>query len=124
MTPNEPAEGQKYPVHVVSEFSNVDQELIHVTKDKLKLCLIEHVDRVERTNEWVAPASLLITIVATLTAATFHTALDLSAEVWTAIFVVGALGCACWLLKTLLKFRRSLTVDELVDKIMKGDKSA
>ncbi|HEX7516516.1 MAG TPA: hypothetical protein VF345_04440 [Chthoniobacterales bacterium] len=77
--------------------SNVKQEVIIVTSDRLELCLRKHLDSVAAKGAWITPASLFITFVATLCASTFHNAFGLSAAVWEAMFILLSLASAIWL---------------------------
>ena len=45
---------------------NITTNIIHVTEDKLKLCIIEYQNKIEKKWNWIAPFGIFITIVLTL----------------------------------------------------------
>ena len=99
---------------------NVRQELVITTVDKLKLCLIEHKQHLRARREWLAPAGLLISLLTTLVAATFHDALGLPMATWTAIYILAAAGsgiATMVLLWRALASMRKSGLDQLIDKI-------
>lgn len=97
--------------------NNTSQEVITITADKLKLALMGHLDNVSKKNEWHMPLSLLIGVVLVFCSAEFKSAFGLSADSWAAIFVIFGAGCACWLLLSLIRIRRSSTLEELIQII-------
>jgi len=58
---------------IVSSVSlNVSQNLIITTEDKVRLCLSEHLDRMQKRRGWIAPLGILVTILLTLITSTFR----------------------------------------------------
>lgn len=47
-----------------SVHSNLDQEIIQITEDRLRLVLKDHLELVEEKKAWHAPLGVLIAIVA------------------------------------------------------------
>lgn len=99
--------------------SNLKQEVIIVTSDRLELCLRNHLDSVAAKAAWITPASLLITFVATLCASTFHDVFNLKAAVWEAIFVLLSLVSAIWLVYVVWRARNTRTSLEALIKEVK-----
>lgn len=80
-----------------TEFAvNVRQKIIVVTEDKAYLCLQRHVERMGRKQEWIAPAGLALSLLATLVAATFQN-FFLPAATWQALFILAFFGSLVWL---------------------------
>jgi hypothetical protein len=84
--------------------SNVAQEFIVTTRDKLELCLNHHKEKVEARQQWPVPFGIFITVLLTLLTADFkEKALGIPKDIWFTIFLmVGALS-AVWLVYSLLK---------------------
>lgn len=101
---------------------NVKQSVIVTTEDKIRLSLDSYLRSSQRHTDWVAPLSLLITIIATLVTATFND-LGLSSATWKAIFVIAGIGSAIWLIKALLALRNMTTIEELIDEIKTGNRN-
>jgi len=101
---------------------NVSSGMFLTTEDKVKLCLEEHVKYLEKRREWLTPFGLLLTLLAALLTASFKD-IGLSASVWQALFILGAIGSGIWLLKSLLQLPKAKTVEDVVRE-MKGRKTA
>lgn len=95
--------------------TNITQEIMVITADKVRLCLLDALDRVDRRKAWVAPAGILATLVVVFPTTTFQDFLGLSKDFWKATFFLWALSTFIWLVRCLLRVRGSLTTDEIVD---------
>lgn len=82
-------------------YTNVNQELILITKDKLKLVLIDTRASIKARWDWVTPISLLISFVTTLCTADFKETWKIPATTWQAIFLILSVFFAVWFLKSL-----------------------
>lgn len=105
--------------------TNVKQELVVTTIDKLKLCLLEHKANLRSRREWVAPAGLLATLVTTQIATDFKAALGVEPATWEAIFLISSVLAAILLIFLLYRSYRAYStggIDSLVDII--ADKSS
>ena len=98
-------------------YSNLGQEIILTTEDKMRLCLIEHLSRTERRNAWITPLGVLLTIVVVFPTTTFRDFMLIEAETWKAMFMIAGILCAIWLIKSLLNARVSTSVDDVVADI-------
>jgi hypothetical protein len=98
-------------------YSNLGQEIIITTEDKIRLCLIEHLSRMEKRNAWIAPLGILLTIIIVLPTTTFREFLFLSADTWKAIFVMGGLIAVAWLIRTLWEAKASSSLTDVVRNI-------
>ncbi|MFI2819284.1 hypothetical protein [Vreelandella piezotolerans] len=104
-------------VEVHEVHSNLTAEVIEITSEKLELILREHLDCLAKENEWHAPLGILVTIILVILTTSFKQAFGLSADTWSAIFVICAALSAFWLLKAIRVRRKSLSVNELLNKV-------
>ena len=107
-------------VEVTNVHSNLSQEIIKITTDKLKLVLKDYLHLMERKKEWMTPLGIVITLVVVLTTTTFKEAY-FSADTWKAIFVITLILSSVWLLKSLWYAFKSPSVEEIVERIKKGE---
>ena len=85
-----------------SYYTNVRQDFIMTTEDKIRLCLIKYQNILKLKNDWIAPAGLLIALIVTLVVASdFKEFLNISPEGWRAIFIVGMIASFLILLRSL-----------------------
>ncbi len=99
---------------------NVEQDLILVTEDKLKICLQSHVNTLGQQAAWLVPFGIFLTIASTLYTSTFKDLAHLKADQVQTIYFVGAvvtIAWTCWKLPA--AFRRT-TVNKLILQIKEG----
>ena len=96
--------------------TNVSQELIQVTEDKLQLILVQHSFSLTKREAWIPPLSLLIPILTTLMTARFENYI-FTAVLWQAIYIVASIISGLWLLKVLIYRPGKKTVGEIVNEI-------
>ncbi|NGZ68862.1 hypothetical protein G6Z92_18230 [Vibrio aestuarianus subsp. cardii] len=107
-------------VNISKTHTNIDQQLIQITEDRLKLILIEHTNYLNKKSEWVAPASILLTILVVFATTDFKQAI-FSADTWHAIFFIcGALSLG-WLCKALYQLKVSKSVEDIIKRIKDED---
>ena len=92
---------------------NVGQNTIVITEDKVKLCLLEHLGRLEARREWMTPAGVLLTLVLTFATTSFKDFL-LVAATWQAVFVIASALTTGWLLFALRRAWNAPSVDDVV----------
>ncbi len=97
-------------------YTNVQSPLLFTTEDKVRLCLIDHLSRMEKRRGWIAPLGVLLAILVIFPTTTFKTWL-LSASTWQAIFILTALATGAWLLWALREARDSSSIDAVVEKL-------
>ena len=109
-------------VQVNAVHVNVAQEYIMITEDKATLCLHEWQHKIETRNEWIAPLSLLCSLVLTTVTATFKDSFGLSKDTWNAIFVIGILLSALWLLRALVNLAKSpkIAPADIINQLKSG----
>ncbi len=74
---------------------NLAQEVIITNEDKLRLCILKHIDSLTVRASWVAPVSLFVTFATVLTTAKFRLFV-LPAATWRAVFVLGTVLTFLW----------------------------
>lgn len=98
---------------------NITQEYILTTEDKLKLCLKERLQRLEKRKDWIAPMALIITVLLTLVTCDFKERW-LSAATWQAIFIVSLVVIAVWFISCLRFATKAPTLESVVREIKEG----
>jgi phosphoglycerol transferase MdoB-like AlkP superfamily enzyme len=95
---------------------NLSQSVIVTTEDKLRLKLQAHLSTAEKTKDWIAPFSLLVSLSLALLSADFKDFL-FSAATWKALFIIAAVLSLGWLATTLRQAFRSHSIDSLIEEI-------
>lgn len=119
--PVEPGESGQVPV--TRNWVNVEQEVLHVTVDRLKLCLSRWMAQIRKSRDWVAPLGIALTILGTLAGSTFRDNW-LTADQWQTLFVLALLGACVWLaVASINAFRGRVTIETIVEELTKGTAS-
>ena len=87
---------------------NVGQEVIMVTEDKLRLCLMAHSHALAVRVNWVAPVSLLVTILLVFASTDFRQFI-FAPDTWRAVFAICGTGAAVWATVAIVKAGRVRT---------------
>ncbi len=101
-------------------YKNLTQDILVITVDKAKLCLIEHQSILKSQRNWVAPLGIFLTLVASLVAADFKNFIGIPYAFWQAIFVLLSIASGVWLIVTLIcafQNRGKGGIEELVRKL-------
>lgn len=106
-------------VPVTDIYNNVDQVVIRITEDRLRLILGDYESRIRERRSWLAPLGVLATILATLTTGTANGFL-LPEEWWLPVYLTAGLSALVWLIASLLKARSRVTLEEVVQSIKEG----
>jgi hypothetical protein len=96
---------------------NVTQDFIIITADRARLILRDAVDNMERSKAWQTPLGILATIFVALPITSFQDFLGLSKDTWKALFILAALLCVYWLLRSLLRIANSPSVEDIVNRL-------
>jgi len=95
---------------------NVDQEIIMITEDRAKLCLMKYLENIGKRDSWTTPFAILLTVVVTLATTSFKQFL-VSADVWQAIFlIVGGLS-VLWLAISLLRRPKAKKIEDVIKEL-------
>ena len=104
--------------------ANLRQEIICTTKDKMKLMLQEYRDAVEAKQKATTWGGITLSLLLALVTSSPKDAFGLTAEVWSAIFIVAfCLGTVATLISCIKLFRtrQKRNVDDVCNKIMCGN---
>ena len=97
-------------------YLNVTQGVIVITEDKVRLCLINYLVRMEGRRGWIAPAGILLTIITAFATTTFRDFV-LNSDTWKAIFIVAGSLVAAWLIQAIMVALRSPSVEDVVTEM-------
>lgn len=96
---------------------NLSQEVIIITEDKLRLCLLSHATNLTAKERWLAPVALFVTFIIVLVTAEFK-AFILPSSTWQAIFIICAVGSAIWAVIAVIRaFRVDTKLDTVVSEV-------
>ena len=115
---------QVLPIDISNEMSknltiriNLEQEIIVTTTDKIRLVLRDTKDIILSKRGWLAPLSLLLSLVTTLCTVDFKETMYLPKDTLQAIFVFFSIASFIWLIRTIYKLINYWGRDDL-DKII------
>lgn len=83
--------------------TNLKQDIIITTEDKLKLALIEHQKIIKVKLDWIPAVSIFLTVLTSLSAAEYRNFLSLTASVWHAFFLIVLIGSGIWSIITIIR---------------------
>lgn len=83
-------------------YQNVDQNVILVSEDRLKLNLINHKKHYRSKSAWQTPFGLSLSTLATLITAKFESGLGIAAATWNALFWITFFGFTFWMVWELI----------------------
>ncbi|MBR4007302.1 hypothetical protein [Fibrobacter sp.] len=112
-----PDDSQKY---IANSYKNVSTDEIIITRDKLENILLKHLKRVDKAKSWIAPLTLLITLLATLLTTSFNSYEHLPAATLQALFIFFFIASIIWLIKDIVDYnsiRKKISIDELIGMI-------
>jgi phosphoglycerol transferase MdoB-like AlkP superfamily enzyme len=112
--------GTTRDLETVSELylTNLPQDVISTTEDKLRLTLSEYLKKTERKKAWITPLGLSISLTLTLMTSTFKD-LILSAATWKAIFVIAVIAALVWLIYSIVGAFQSVKIDDIIAELKK-----
>ena len=102
---------------------NLQQELLAMPADRLRLHLRDYEELVRTRTSWQAPAGILVSLVAALVASDFKD-IGLEAATWEALFILVAI-CSVWFLgRALIHAYRARSrgndIETLVERLRKS----
>ncbi|MUK67671.1 hypothetical protein [Aliivibrio fischeri] len=103
-------------VQVKAIHTNLEQEIIQITEDKLRLLLSSYLSCLEERRGWIAPLGIFITIIVVFVTSTFKNAF-FPAEAWQAFFMMGGVLTLLWLIKAIYKALYTKKIDDLIAEI-------
>jgi hypothetical protein len=105
---------------------NLAQDVIVTTEDKVRICLMQHQERLLLSTSWQTPLGLTATLGTTLVAATFQTNV-LSADTWSALFVFALVLSLVWLVVAVWRAaaaRGGHSIDTLIGLIKRSSSTS
>lgn len=96
---------------------NTSTEVVSITLDKLKLILIEHLQKIESRTSWSVPFGILITVALVFCSASFKEAFGISADSWAAVFIIVGISSFVWLCFSLYKMQEKQSLDDVIKHI-------
>ncbi|MDI2033009.1 hypothetical protein [Paenarthrobacter nitroguajacolicus] len=105
----------------VTVTTNLQTDVIVTTKDKVSLALHDVLPKFRRRVAWVAPATLVSSLLVALLSTDFNQRLlGVSAETWKTLFALATVGSVVWLVwATARAIFRSADHDKVVEAIVK-----
>lgn len=103
-------------VRVKKIYDNLGQEVIMTTEDKLRLCLLEHLQYIGKRRAWSTPLGILLTVIVAFVTTEFKD-VGFSAYTWQAIFVIVGILTAIWFAWSIIQIPKSKTVEDVVNKL-------
>ena len=77
-----------YAVEMVREYVQDEiRELFVTNQYKVRFCLMKNLNNVSTRQKYIAPLGILITIMITLTTATFKSTLGIDSDTWLYVFI-------------------------------------
>lgn len=101
-------------------YTNVNQNIIHITEDKLIIILLKYREKNKQFYTWTTPLAMFVTCLFTTFTANFESKWGLSADTFDAIFIICTLLSAIWLLYTVInaiKNRKGRKIEDLIKEI-------
>jgi len=98
--------------------SNIAQEFITTTRDKLELCLRDYLEMIKNEYSWLTPLGIFISIVTTLLTSDFHD-YYLPATIWNTIYILSSMVTFIITIYLFKKRKPIMTIDEMIDHIKK-----
>ena len=93
--------------------TNVNQEIIITTADKIKIVLIDTKEILTSQRDWWTPFGLTVSFIATLCTADFKETFGMSKDFWHALFVLFTIVSIIWLIKSVIKLIRNWGKNDL-----------
>ena len=98
---------------------NIDQDVLYVSEDKVRLCLRDHIARASHRSAWIGTLGISLTFLTTLCAAEFKDRLGVDKSSWHAAFLWGFVGTAIWTLVKVYQAIRTPSNDTLIEEIVR-----
>lgn len=90
---------------------------IRINEDTLRVCLSNHLKRLEKKSRWTTPYAIFATIVIVLVTSDFHDFI-VSGDTWQKIFYIASILSALWFIRSVLNARKSETVDDIINDLI------
>lgn len=108
-------------VEVKNVYTNVSQEIVKITVDKLRIVLTEHLKCLEEKKAWMTPLGIFITLMLVFTTADFKDSLTVKSSTWEAFFLMGAVLTFIWLLHSIIRAIKTKTIEDVIEILKKNN---
>lgn len=110
-------------VKITQRHRNIDQEVIEITVDKLRLILHTHIRELDKQSIWKGDLGVFVTLLLAVITSDFRAVWGVEANVWRSLFIVGAIVYAVKLVVSLFKYLRAKSLDDVILAIKSGGSS-
>lgn len=107
-------------VQVTGVHPNVEQEVILVTEDKVRLCLNANFQRAARSKQWMTVAGMIVTLILTLSTAQFRDFGGLASQEWRGVTIAALFICVAWFGISIRWAARAPTIEAIVRELKEG----
>jgi hypothetical protein len=116
--------GSSKDMETISELylTNLPKDVITTTEDKLRLTLMGYLKKMEKKRGWLTPMGLTISLTLTVMMSAFKD-WGFSADTWKAIFIIGDIASAAWLIYAVIESFRSVKLDDVITELKKHSDS-
>jgi hypothetical protein len=101
-------------------YTNVDQEIVITTVDKIKLVLISTRDIMAAQRSWITPITLFFSCITTLSTSEFKDSLGLKKEFWHSAFLLLAIVSAIMFVISFIRLIKNIgknDINLIIDQI-------
>jgi hypothetical protein len=116
--------GSTKDMETVSELylTSLPEDVITTTEDKLRLTLMGYLKKMEKKRGWLTPMGLTISLTLTVMMSAFKD-WGFSADTWKALFIIGDIASAVWLVYAVIESFRSVKLDDVIVELKKHSES-
>ncbi len=100
--------------------SNVTQEVVVITRDKIELCLIKHLKFMERKYSWTGPLGVAVSTITAIYTSTFKDAFHVTAATWKSMFGLVAIGSLVLFAYLFWKGIGAKSIEQIIDEMKKN----
>ncbi|MFA6094403.1 MAG: hypothetical protein WC757_00755 [Candidatus Paceibacterota bacterium] len=104
-------------VENLSTHSNLSERVVYLYESKIRICLMKSLNKLEDRRAWQVPFGIFLTICVIFPTTEFKDAL-FSKFVWQAVFLITAVISFVWLICSLYKRPRNITVDNIINELI------
>lgn len=115
-------QGNFSPFKVVKFHENLDQEVIQITEDRLRIIVDEHLKKNQSLQDSLAISGLFFTTVTTLNTAVFNDNPYISAHRLDGLYFLLSIVSGVWLAYSVYKFVKSPDLNALILKVKNQEK--
>ncbi|MNL37416.1 hypothetical protein D3C87_1595590 [compost metagenome] len=104
----------------VESFSvNTAQRLIYITEDRLQLRLQDYQNDLEKRRDWLTPMGIFLTIISTLSTATFNDVWSIKASTIEMVFMASAIVTGLWTARSLVeRFKtKGISIQQFIERL-------